>query len=450
MDTATQLIDRDALYGKVMLRLLPFLVICYVVAVIDRLNIAMAKLQMVPALGFNEAVYGLGAGVFFLGYLLFDVPSNLIMQRVGARWWLGRIMLSWGAVSATTAFVTTPLIFYIVRFLLGLAEAGFFAGLVLYLTYWFPAARRGRAYAVLLVAVPLAGVLGNPLAGWVMTVLNGASGLAGWKWLFVLEGLPAVMLGLLSLRLLAGGVDDAAWLSPAERAAIRADLLADERGKPVARPMSFFGSPLVWLMCAICFAISAGMYAVGFWLPTLLHAAGLQSPQIIGLYAAIPWLVAIAPLLLSGAAMDRSGERRRWVAVPLIVCGLALASSTALSGLPAALVTLTVATGGVLTSLALFWNLPASVLSGYGAAGGIALINSVGNLAGFFTPSVVGYGQTITGSTSGGLLVVAGIIVLGGLLVFAVPGRLVDGRTPASGRRAAVGLPGLADSPAAE
>ncbi len=420
-------LDAAALYRRLTIRLLPFLVLCYVVSVIDRLNIAMAKLQMLPALGFSEAVYGLGAGVFFLGYLIFDVPSNLIMQRVGARWWIGRIMISWGIVSVATAFVHTTFWFYVARFLLGAAEAGFFAGLLMYLTYWFPASQRGRAYSILLLAAPLAGVVGNPVAGWIMTQFNGSAGLGGWQWLFVAEGLPAVVLGVMSLRVLSTGPDNAGWLTPGERAMIRARLDADEAVKPPGKALGFLTSPLVWLMCAICFGISAGMYAVGFWLPTLIHATGVQSAAVIGLYAAIPWLVAMAPLVVGGRLVDRSGERRWWVAAPLLVCAAALALSTATTGLAPALVALTIATGGVLTSLGLFWNLPATVLSGYGAAGGLALINSVGSLAGFFTPWFIGIVKDATGSTAGGMLGVACVIALGGVLTLLIPRRLVDG-----------------------
>lgn len=428
----------DALYRRVTLRLLPFLMLCYMVAVIDRLNIAMAKLQMLPQLGFSEATYGLGAGVFFLGYLLFDVPSNMILHRVGARWWLGRIMITWGLVSAGTAFVTTPLWFYALRFLLGLAEAGFFAGLLLYAQYWFPASRRGRVYTLLVVAVPLAGVVGNPLAGWIMSRLDGGLGLAGWQWLFLLEGLPSVICGLLCFRLLDNRIAAAAWLSPAEKAMLQANVDADAAGSD-GRATGFLASPLVWLMCLVCFAVSAGMYAVGFWMPTLVHQAGIDSPAVIGLYSAIPWLAAILPLLIAGRTADRTGERRWHVAAPLVLCAAALALSTTGSGLATSLVALTVATSFVLVALAQFWSLPSAILTGYGAAGGIALINSVGNLAGFFSPTIIGAVKASTGSTAGGVLAIAAVIALGGTLTLAIPRRLVDGtRTAprASGREA--------------
>lgn len=430
----------DALYRRVTLRLLPFLMLCYMVAVVDRLNIAMAKLQMLPQLGFSEATYGLGAGMFFIGYLLFDVPSNMILHRVGARWWLGRIMITWGLVSAGTAFVSTPLWFYALRFLLGLAEAGFFAGLLLYAQYWFPASRRGRIYTLLVVAVPLASVVGNPLAGWIMSGLDRSLGLAGWQWLFLLEGLPSVVCGLFCFRLLDNRIATAAWLSPAERTTLQANVDAEAAGSD-GHAAGFLASPLVWLMCLVCFAISSGMYAVGFWTPTLMHQAGISSPAAIGLYSAIPSLVAVLPLLAAGRSADRTGERRWHVAVPLLLCAAALAASTAGSGLATALVTLTVATSFVLVALSQFWSLPSAILTGYGAAGGIALINSVGNLAGFFSPTIIGAVRTSTGSTAGGVLAIAAVIALGGVLTLAIPRRLVDG--PRASKREAGAVPAL-------
>ncbi|MDH7799004.1 MULTISPECIES: MFS transporter [unclassified Beijerinckia] len=419
-------VDLNQLYRRITWRLIPFLIVCYMFAVIDRLNIAMAKLQMLPALGFSEAVYGLGAGFFFIGYLLFDIPSNLILHRVGARWWIGRIMISWGVVSVGFAFVTTPFWFYVLRFLLGVAEAGFFAGLVLYATYWFPAPKRGGIYALILLAVPLAGMLGNPLAGWIMTSFHNAGGFDGWQRLFIIEGLPSIVLGFISLVFLTNGISEASWLTPAEKAALQAELDAEEAAKPPSRTIDFVISPLVWLMCAICFAISSAMYALGFWTPSLIQAAGVTSPVQIGLYSAIPSAVAILPLLFAGWSADRTGERRWHVAVPLILAGLALAISTTHDGLATAIICLTLATAGAYVALSQFWNLPAAVLSGYGAAGGIALINSIGNLAGFFSPSIIGYLKTATGSITAGLLGITAIIILGGLLTLAVPRRLVD------------------------
>lgn len=416
----------DALYRRVTLRLLPFLMLCYMTAVIDRLNISMAKLQMLSQLGFSEATYGLGAGVFFIGYLLFDVPSNIILHRVGARWWLGRIMITWGVVSAGMAFISTPAWFYALRFLLGLAEAGFFAGLLLYAQYWFPASRRGRIYTLLVVSVPLAGVVGNPLAGWIMHGLNGSGGLAGWQWLFLIEGLPSVVCGLLCFRLLDNSIAAATWLSPTEKAVLQANVDAEAVGAD-GRATGFLTSPLVWLMCLVCFAISAGMYAVGFWLPTLVHELGISDTVTIGLYSAIPWLFSILPLLLAGHSADRTGQRRWHVAAPLMLCAAALTVSTAATGLAFAIVTLTVATSFVLIALAQFWSLPSAILTGYGAAGGIALINSIGNVAGFFSPTIIGAVKTSSGSTAGGVLAIAAVIGVGGALTLAIPRRLVDG-----------------------
>ncbi len=413
----------DALYRRVAWRIIPFLVVCYAWAIVDRLNVSMAKLQMSSQLGFSEAVYGFGAGIFFLGYLLFDIPSNLILHRVGARWWLARIMITWGIVSVATAFVRTPFPFYVLRFLLGLAEAGFFAGLVLYATYWFPAAWRGRIYAYLILAVPIAGATVGPLSGAIMSGLDGAAGLAGWQWLFVLEGAPSIVLGLLAMRWLDSRIGDAAWLDPEEKA------LMQEAVKPSGDGPANYGfaiSGLVWVMCFICLAISSGMYVVSFWLPTLINVAGARGPLAIGLYSAIPWLVAIIPMVLGGRNADQTGLRRWYVAGPLFVCGAALIVSTLGSGIAFAVITLAIATTGALMALAQFWNLPAAYLSGVGAAGGIALINSIGNLAGFVSPPLIGTIKQATGSASIGILIMAAIIIAGGAVTMLISGHLVD------------------------
>jgi len=415
----------DALYRRVVWRITPFLIICYACAIVDRLNVSMAKLQMSSQLNFSEAIYGFGAGIFFLGYLLFDIPSNLILHRVGARWWIARIMMTWGVVSVATAFVTTPLQFYVLRFLLGLAEAGFFAGLVLYATYWFPAAWRGRIYAYLILAVPLAGLIVGPLSGAIMSGLDGAGGFAGWQWLFILEGAPSIALGLLVLRRLDSRIEDAAWLDRDEKALLQ-EAVKERNAGPAS--YGFAVSGLVWLMCFICFAISAGMYVVSFWLPTLINAAGARSPLAIGLYSAIPWLFAAIPLVVGGRSADQTGLRRWYVAGPLFVCGAALAISTLGNGIAFAVIVLAIATAGALLALAQFWNLPAAYLSGIGAAGGIALINAIGNLAGFVSPPLIGAIKQSTGSASIGILIMAAVIIAGSFATMLVPGHLVDDR----------------------
>lgn len=418
----------DHVYRRVTWRLIPFLVACYMFAVIDRTNVAMAKLQMLPALGLSEAMYGLGAGIFFIGYLVADIPSNLLLHRVGARWWIGRIMISWGVVSIATAFVSSSFWFYMVRFLLGVAEAGFFAGLVLYVTYWYPASRRGRIYALLVLAIPLAGVTGAPLAGWIMATLDQTLGLSGWQWLFIIEGLPSIAFGFMCFWMLVDGIDDASWLTTEEKIALNEKIAAEGAAKPTEPATAFVRSPLVWLMCLICFAISTAMAVIGFWTPSLIRAAGVESPAQIGVLSAIPSAVAIVPLLLAGHTADQTGERRWHVAAPLLLCGTALVVGTTSTGLVGALVALTLATSGAYVALAQFWNLPAAVLSGYGAAGGIALINSVGNLAGFFSPSIIGYLKTSTGSMNAGILAMAATVAIGGILTLVVPRRLVDAR----------------------
>ena len=431
----TVLVDPKAaaLYRRVAWRLMPLLIACYVCAIIDRLNVSMAKLQMLSELNFSEAVYGFGAGVFFVGYFLFDIPSNLILHRVGAKWWIARIMIVWGLVSVATAFVVTPLSFYVMRFALGLAEAGFFAGLVLYATYWFPVEWRGRIFAGMILAVPIAGVIVGPTSGVIMRGLNDVGGLSGWQWLFVIEGVPSIILGIFVFRFLDSRVEDASWLSPEEKAQIREGLQSDAASGP--KSYEFLVSGMVWLMSSVCFAISAGMAVVSFWLPTLINAAGPSSALAIGFYSAIPWLVAVGPVVIGGRRADRSGRRRWYVAGPLFICGAALVLSTVMSGLISTLVLLTIATSGILLALAQFWSLPAAYLSGVAAAGGIALINAVGNLAGFLTPVLIGTIKQATNSTDYGVLLAAGIIILGGALTLFIPGRLVDDRDIASDSR---------------
>ncbi len=283
----------DPLYRKVTLRLVPFLVLCYVVAYLDRVNVGFAKLQMLQDLQFSDTVYGLGAGIFFLGYFLFEVPSNIILHRVGARRWIARIMITWGIISSAMIFVTTPGMFYLLRFLLGLAEAGFFPGIILYLTYWFPHARRGRITTFFMTAVPLSGLIGGPISGWIMHTFHGDHGMAGWQWLFILEGIPSVIIGLIVLVFLDDRISQAKWLTESERATLARNIEAEEKAKqdpPIREAMT---KPRVWAMASIYFSFVMGLYGVGFWMPTLIRNTGVQDPLTIGLLTAVPNLFAV-------------------------------------------------------------------------------------------------------------------------------------------------------------
>ncbi len=414
----------DAAYRKVSWRLLPFLMLCYFVAYLDRVNVGFAQLQMKGDLQFSDAVYGLGAGIFFLGYFLFEVPSNLLLHRVGARVWIARIMISWGVISALTLFIQTPTMFYVARFLLGLAEAGFFPGIILYLTYWYPARRRSQMTAWFMSAVALSGLVGGPVSGWILHHFHGQSGLAGWQWLFLLEGVPAVLLGLATLGYLDNGIASAKWLSAEEKQLLQRGVDGENRSKQHVSALQGMRSPRVWLFALVYFSVVMGLYGLGFWLPLLLRGTGVSDPRTIGWLVAIPYGASIVAMVLVGRSSDARGELRWHVALPALVGAAGLALSTLWPhDTLAAVITLTVATCGIMTVLPLFWSLPTAFLAGSAAAAGIALINSLGNLAGFFGPSIVGWVKQATHSTNGGVLVLAGFMVLCAALVLSLPAR---------------------------
>ncbi|RKP44870.1 MFS transporter [Trinickia fusca] len=417
----------EATYRKVSWRLLPLLLLCYLVAYLDRVNVGFAKLQMATDLHLSDAVYGLGAGVFFIGYFLFEVPSNLILHRVGARLWIARIMVSWGVISALTMFVTTPTMFYAMRFLLGLAEAGFFPGIILYLTYWYPAHRRGRMTTWFMTAVALSGVVGGPVSGYILKTCDGLNGWHGWQWLFVLEGLPSIACGVLVWFALVDRIAHARWLTDDEKRLLEHNIDVEEAGKeemPLAHVLS---SPRVWLMSLIYFSFVMGLYGVSFWLPTLIKATGVTDAFAIGLLSAIPFAVAVVAMIVVARSADKRRERRWHVALPGFAGALGLVLSvTWAHDTWLAMLSLTIATAGILTSLPLFWSLPTAFLAGTGAAAGIAMVNSIGNLAGFLSPYAVGWLKQATSSNATGMVLLAAFMLLGALLALSVPARLVN------------------------
>lgn len=384
--------DGRAIFAKVRARLIPFMFLLYVVAYLDRVNVGFAALQMNRDLGFSPHVYGYGAGIFFLGYTLFEVPSNLLLARVGARMWIARIMVVWGLVSAGMMFVSTPSAFYTLRFVLGVAEAGFFPGMILYLTYWFPASERAKVVAQFMTATAMAGVIGGPLSGLLLN-LDGVLGLAGWKWLFIVEGVPAVLLGIVVLFYLTDRPEQAAWLSADERAWLVARMDEDRRGRAVAGHATLgaaFTSPAVWLCIGIYFMLTCGMYGISFWLPQILKGLAGWSDLSIGFIAAIPYIAAAVAMVLVGVHSDRTRERRWHLALPMFAASLGLFASGQTVVPALAILALSIAAAGIWGGLGPFWALPTSWLSGPAAAGGIALINSLGNLGGFFGPQLIG------------------------------------------------------------
>ena len=415
-------------YSKVIWRIMPLLFLCFIVAYLDRVNVGFAKLQMSTDLNFSETVYGLGAGMFFIGYFFFEVPSNLVLYRVGARKWIARIMITWGIISALMMFVTTPTSFYVMRFLLGVAEAGFFPGVILYLTYWFPAHRRGRAIAMFITGIPISGIIGSPLSGWILQTFNGVHGWAGWQWLFLLEGAPTVLVGLLVWKFLDDGIEDAKWLDPEEKKILQDNIREDMSEKTSHSFKHLLGDIRVWILALIYFGVLMGLYGVSFWLPTLIKATGVDRPLDIGLLSAIPYTVAIIAMNLINRSSDKHAERRWHFAIPAVLGGVGLILSAVFAQDPVySIIALSVGCAGILTICPLFWTLPTAFLGGTAAAGGIALINSLGNLSGFVSSYLIGFLRDLTHSTSIGMYVLGGVLFLcAALVVGLIPARLVN------------------------
>jgi len=410
----------DSLYRRVSWRLMPFLFLCYVAAYLDRVNVGFAKLQMLSDLRFSDTVYGIGAGIFFVGYFLFEVPSNLLMTRTGARIWIARIMISWGVISSAMMFVDSAASFYVLRFLLGAAEAGFFPGIILYLTYWYPAHRRARMVAVFMSGVAVAGVVGGPLSGWIMKTFAGLHGLSGWQWLFVLEGVPSMLLGVWTLFYLDDGIRSARWLSEGDKQKLEQAIAGDGKQQQHMPLAQMFSNGKVWLLALVYFLFVMGLYGVSFWLPQLVKNSGVDDVFTIGVLTAIPYFVAAVVMVLAARHSDRSGERRWHAAVAALAGALGLIVATVYSdNTVIAMAALSVATAGILSTFPIFWSLPTAMLGGAAAAAGIALINSVGNLAGFVSPYLVGAIKDATHSTANGIYLLAASLVVGAVLVVA-------------------------------
>jgi len=413
--------ERNEAYRKITVRLIPFLVFLFILAWIDRVNIGFAKLQMLQDLQFSEAVYGLGAGIFFIGYFLFEVPSNLLLEKIGARKTLARITILWGLASMAMMLVKTPAHFYTLRFLLGVFEAGFFPGVVLYLTYWFPAERRARINGLFMSSFAIAGVVGGPLAGFIMSAMDGVDGLSNWQWLFVIEGIPSVLAGFVVLMYLPEKPADARWLTSREQELVTREIEAESRDPAKHSSLKdAFANARVWICAAIYFCVVSGNATIAFWSPSIIKELGVRGNLQIGLVSAIPFIAGTIAMVWNGSHSDRSGERR-WhcaIATLLAAAGLTL-TGLWLHSAVLALVALTIASIGILAAFPVFWSLPSMFLAGTAAAGGIALINSIGNLAGFVAPYMIGWFKTNTGQLAAGLYFVAALEACATVLVLA-------------------------------
>ena len=417
--------DTNLVVRKVARRIVPYIFLCYIVNYLDRFNVSFAALEMSGNLGFSEMTYGLGASMFFVGYVFFEIPSNLIMMKVGARIWIARIMITWGLASTCMMFVKSPFHFYLLRFFLGVAEAGFFPGMILYLTYWIPAGERARAFALFLTSTSLAGVVGGPISG-VLFKMEGVYGLKGWQWLFLLEGAPAILLGLVTLCYLVDRPEQAHWLSQAEKNWLGATMQKEQEDKRFGHSLTFWQAlrhPRVWQLCLLYFSVVISFYGVAFWLPQIVKSFSGLSNSTVALLSAVPYLAASICMVIVAGHSDKTRERKWHVALAAFAgcLGLGLAVFFLQSKYPvAAFFSLCLAASGIWSTLGPFWSLPTAFLGGTAAAGGVALINSIGNVGGFVGPYIIGYIKQTTESFTGGMLVLAGTLLIAGFLALRI------------------------------
>ena len=421
-------------YAKVDRRLIPFLFFCYILAYLDRVDVGFAKLQMLKDLGWSEASFGTGAGVFFIGYFLFEVPSNVLLKRFGARKWIARIMISWGIICLSMMLVRTEWGFYTRRFLLGFAEAGFFPGIIYYLTLWYPSRLRSTRTALFVAAIAAAGVLGNPISGLIMDSLSGVADLAGWQWLFLCDGAPSILAGVCVFFYLDSSIAEARWLSAEEKALLARNIEEEDRHKDQARLVDAFKSGKVYALCAIYFTLMIGLYGISFWLPTIVKGFGVKGYRNTGLITAIPYAVAVVGMILLSRHSDRTGERRMHYVLNVTAGGIGLILSGVFAAKPAlAMVFLSLGTLGVIGSMPLFWPIPSAFLRGTAAAAGIGVVNSVGNLGGYIGSNVPIWIKGLTADPSAALYTMAASLFLGAFLALVfIPKRLAGRPRPTS------------------
>lgn len=411
-------------YGKVDRRLLPFLFLCYILAYLDRVNMGFAKLQMLQDLSLSEVAFGTGAGIFFAGYFLFEVPSNLLLKKFGARIWIARIMVSWGILSSAMMWVKSEWAFYGVRFLLGMAEAGFFPGIIFYLTLWYPSRLRSTRTAWFVSAVAVAGVLGSPISGLIMERLSGTLGLAGWQWVFLVEGVPSILVGIWVWFYLDSNIAQAKWLRAEEKAMLVRNLDAEDQHKHQHKVLDAFKSGRVYALCAIYFTLMIGLYGISFWLPSMVEAMGVKGYLEVGLITAIPYAVAVVGMVFLSRSSDRTGERRLHYVCNVTAGSLGLVLSAVFRSQPVlAIIFLAIGTLGVIGSMPIFWPVPSTFLAGTAAAAGIGIVNSVGNLGGYVGPNIPVWMKRYTEDPSASLYVIAGALFISALVAFiAIPG----------------------------
>jgi ACS family tartrate transporter-like MFS transporter len=409
----------NKVFTKVAWRLFPFIGLLYVACFLDRVNVGFAALTMNKDLGISDVAYGLGSGVFFIGYFFFEVPSNVILARVGARAWICRIMITWGLVSMAMSLAQGEYSMYLLRFLLGVAEAGFFPGIVYYLTHWFPGTMRGRFMAMFLAAIALANIIGAPLSSFLLG-LDGLHGLYGWQWMFVIEGIPAILLGVCVLFLLPDAPEHAKWLNAEEKQIVH-DRLAQDPPADHDSLWAMMRDVRVWLLAIPDFGIVLGLYGIGLWLPQIVKTLGYTNIQT-GFIVALPYVLSVVAMIAWGMSSDRRGERFWHTSIAATLAAVSLFAAALLGTSLLSVFALAIATVGIYAALSVFWTIPPSFLTGTAAAGGIALINSIANLGGFFGPSIMGYLKTLTGNYTLGFATLGVAQVMAAILVLALAG----------------------------
>jgi sugar phosphate permease len=406
-------------YRKADVRLLPFLFLCYILAYLDRVNVGFAKLQMLKDLSLSDAGFATGAGIFFIGYFFFEVPSNVLLKKFGARMWIARIMISWGILSSCMMFVRGEWSFYALRFLLGIAEAGFFPGIIFYLTLWYPSRHRSTRTAWFVAAIAVSGVIGNPISGWIMDRLSGVMNLAGWQWLFLAEGIPSMVVGFWVIYYLDSSIEETTWLTAEEKALLQRNLLAEDHHKTQHKLRDAFNSRKVWVLSAIYFTLMIGLYGIAFWLPTIVKAFGIKGYLGVGLITAIPYGVAVVGMIFLSHHSDKTGERRLHYVLNVTVGAIGLILSGVFASQPVlAVIFLSVGTLGVIGSMPLFWPLPSAFLAGTAAAAGIGVVNSVGNLGGYFGPNIPIWARAVSSDKSAALYIISAFLIVGALLMY--------------------------------
>ncbi|ADW67817.1 MFS transporter [Granulicella tundricola] len=424
-----QQVDARALYSKISWRLIPYIFILYILAYLDRVNVGFAAVEMRRDLNLSATVYGLGGGIFFLGQLMFDLPSNLLLGKVGPRLWIARIMITWGIVATCMMFVKGAHSFYLLRFLLGVSEAGFFPGMILYLTYWFPSGERARAIAKFMTATSIAGVVGGPISSFLLS-LEGKAGLHGWQWLFLMEGLPTFLMGISVLFVLNDHPDDAGWLSDPEKKWLDTELERDRKEGGASEKhnlLDAFKLPMVWVLAGIFMLDQIGVYTVNLWMPLLLNSflhvgklGDAAGASVIARYATVPYIAAAIFTVIAGWSSDKTGERRWHIAGCFLLSVIGFTWAAYAHSLAAALCAMTLAAVGYWSMMGPFWALPTRVLGGQAAAGGVAIITMIGSIGGFVGPTLTGKLKDLTGNFTAGLLVISGLSLVGACLCIAL------------------------------